>query len=69
MSGVAGRCRSLAATCLVARFLPGKRKNRDSRGRGKLGRSVAEPFPALLGDVPVIPAEIHFFVHRNRLPL
>jgi len=52
MSGVAGRCRSLAATCLVARFLPGKRKNRDSRGRGKLGGAPAEPFPALLDEVP-----------------
>ncbi len=30
------------------RPLPHNRKNRDSRGRGKLGRSAAKPFSLLL---------------------
>jgi len=43
--------RPQAGAIFALAFRPTYRKKRDSRGRGKLGRSAAEPFSPLLGDV------------------
>ena len=48
-------------------LLPPSRKKRDSPRTGKLGRSAAEPFWVLLGDVGKV--RLHFFFKpSNRLP-